>query len=221
MAGSHAAHGCLAGAARRSKITQDYGGEAPQVIGSPSILRTGQDQASDAFASQLASGELIGGGSELSPSPTTPSGAIDKKERYMSTLQESNKAVVRRFNKDFVETGDRAIYNEIVSAEFTNHSVHGNEPTDREASFFFFTAIFRTAFPNVKVVIHDQFADGDTVITRKSYQGTHTGSFMDIPGTGKQVDISVIEIVRLRDGKYVDHWATADMLGLLQQLKAA
>jgi predicted ester cyclase len=148
------------------------------------------------------------------------SGPSTKEERSLSTLQESNKAVIRRFNKDFVETGDRAIYEEIVSPEFTNHSVHGDEPTDREASFFFFTAIFRAAFPDVKVAIHDQFADGDTVVTRKSYQGTHTGPFMEIPGTGKQVEIAVIEIIRLRDGKYVDHWATADMLGLLQQLKA-
>jgi predicted ester cyclase len=137
----------------------------------------------------------------------------------LSSLQESNKAVVRRFNKDFVETGDRAVFDELVSPEFENHSVQGDEPPDREAAFFFFTAIFRAAFPDVKVVIHDQFADGDVVITRKSYRGTHTGPFMAIPATGKPIDVSVIEIVGLREGKYADHWATADMLGLLQQIK--
>ena len=138
----------------------------------------------------------------------------------MSTLQESNKAVVRKFNKDFVETGDRAAFDEIIAKDFTNHTVHGDQPTDREAAFFFFTAIFRSAFPDVKVVVHDQFADGDTVITRKSYQGTHTGPFMDIPATGKKINNSVIEIVRLRDGQYIDHWAEADMMGLMQQLRA-
>ncbi len=84
-----------------------------------------------------------------------------------------------------------------------------------------FTAIFRAAFPDVTVAIHDQFADGGVVTTRKSYGGTHSGPFMGIPGTGKHIDVSVIEIIRLRDGKYIDHWATADMLGLLQQIKGA
>jgi len=139
----------------------------------------------------------------------------------LSTIQESNKDVVRKFNKDFVETGDRSIFDEIVSPEFKNHAAHGDEPTDREAAFFFYTAIFRSAFPDVKVVIHDLFADGDTVITRKSYQGTHTGPFMGIPGTDKPIDVSVIDIIRLQDGKYVEHWATADMLGLMQQIKPA
>ncbi len=138
----------------------------------------------------------------------------------MSTLQEANKDVVRRFNKDFVETGDRAIFDDIVSPEFSNHSVQGEAPTGRDASFFFYTGIFRAAFPDVEVDIQDLFADGDTVIARKSYHATHTGAFMDIPATGKRVSIAVIEIIRLRDGKYVEHWATADMFGLLQQLKS-
>ena len=70
------------------------------------------------------------------------------------------------------------------------------------------------------MIIHDQFADGDVVITRKSYRGTQTGPWMDIPPTNKVVDIAVIDIIRLRDGKQTEHWANADLFGLLQQLKA-
>jgi predicted ester cyclase len=133
----------------------------------------------------------------------------------VSTLQETNKAAIRRFNRDFVETGDRAIFDELVSTDFNNHGAPGG----REAAFQFFSA-FRAAFPDVKVIIHDQFADGDVVITRKSYRGTQAGPWMDIPPTNKVVEIVVIDIVRLRDGKQTEHWASADMLGLLQQLKS-
>ena len=133
----------------------------------------------------------------------------------MTTLQEENKAAIRRFNKDFIETGDRAIYDELVSEDFKNHG----GPGGREGGFQFFSA-FRAAFPDVKAIIHDQFADGDVVITRKSYRGTQAGPWMDIPPTNKVVDIAVIDIIRLRDGKQIEHWANADLFGLLQQLKA-
>ncbi len=138
----------------------------------------------------------------------------------MTTIQEENKAAVRRFNKDFVETGDRAVFDELVSDDFKDHAGPGGAPAGREAAFTFFT-MFRSAFPDVKVVVHDQFAERDAVITRKSYQGTHSGDFMGMPASNRFVDISVIDIIRLRDGKQIEHWANADMFGLMQQIKPA
>jgi steroid delta-isomerase-like uncharacterized protein len=139
--------------------------------------------------------------------------------RELSNIQEANKAQVRRFNEEFVRTGDRALFDELVSPDFNNHS--GPPGSDgREGAWSFYTA-FMAAFPDVKAVIHDQFADGNYVITRKSYQGTHAGDFMGLPASNKFVDFSVIDIVRLRDGKQVEHWANADMFGLMQQIKPA
>ncbi|WP_165191622.1 ester cyclase [Caulobacter soli] len=136
------------------------------------------------------------------------------------SIQEENKAAVRRFNKDFVETGDRAIFDELVAEDFQDHAGPGGAPAGREAAFMFFT-VFRGAFPDLKVVVHDQYAERDAVITRKSYQGTHLGDFMGMPASNRVIDVSVIDILRLRDGKQVEHWANADMAGLMQQLKPA
>ena len=132
----------------------------------------------------------------------------------MSTLEEANKAVVRRFNKEFVEDGDAAVFEELVSAEFCNHEAPPGQ-TGRDAARFFFLQMFRPAFPDVAVHIHHQYTDGDAVITRKSYVGTHSAPFMGMAPSGKKVEIPVIEIVTIRGGKYVDHWSIASHAALV------
>jgi predicted ester cyclase len=63
-------------------------------------------------------------------------------------------------------------------------------------------------------------AEGDKVATRVTGFGTHTGEFIGIPATGKQVTMSGISIHRVKDGKLAEHWAQVDGLSLLQQLGA-
>lgn len=138
----------------------------------------------------------------------------------MSDLQAQNKATVVRFNKEVIENGSLATYDEIVSPEFHNHTAHDGRTPGPEGARYFFTQVLRPAFPDLKVTIHDQVAEGDQVVTRKSYQATHQGTFLGVPATGKKISFAVIDIIKLRDGKYVEHWASADMFGLLQQLKA-
>jgi steroid delta-isomerase-like uncharacterized protein len=133
-------------------------------------------------------------------------------------VQDTNKAIVRRFNKEFIEDGILSVYDELVSPNFDDHSGHDAPPNPR-AAYFFITHVFRPAFPDLKVIIHDQFAEGDTVVTRKTYEGTHNGTFFGMPASGKAVKITVIDIIKLRDGKYIEHWGTADMFGLMQQIK--
>jgi predicted ester cyclase len=79
---------------------------------------------------------------------------------------------------------------------------------------------FRAAFDGFRAEIRDQIADGDKVVTRKLFRGTHTGSFQGIEATGAEVAIHVIDIVRVADGRIVEHWNVVDRLGLLIQLGA-
>jgi len=136
------------------------------------------------------------------------------------SLQETNKAIVRKFNKEFIEDGILSVYEELVSPNFLDHSGHEEVPNPKGA-YIFITQVFRPAFPDVQVIIHDQFAEGDTVVTRKSYRGTHKGAFLGMPASGKVITLAVIDIIKLRDGKYVEHWGSADMFGLMQQIKPA
>ena len=55
-------------------------------------------------------------------------------------------------------------------------------------------------------------------MVRYTFRGTHTGNFMGIAPTGKQVTQTGITIIRFANGKAVEQWANSDDLGLLQQL---
>jgi len=73
---------------------------------------------------------------------------------------------------------------------------------------------------DLTVEIHDQIAEGDKVTTRKTLRGTHCGELLGIPATNKRVEIQVIDIVRLSDGRYVEHWGVNTLPSVLSQLRA-
>lgn len=136
----------------------------------------------------------------------------------MTTEQETNKAIVANFNKKFIETGDMDVFHQTVAPDFVNRTPQLGQSAGPESSAHFFNDVLRPAFPDLEVTIHDQVAENDKVVTRKSYRGTHHGDFLGIPATGRTVEWGVIDIIRLRDGRYIEHWAVADMAGLRAQL---
>ena len=81
-------------------------------------------------------------------------------------------------------------------------------------------AMMYAAFPDGCHTIHETFEIGDRVVLRGSFSGTHSGDFMGIPPTGKEITITFLNLDRFADGKLVEHRAEVDMLGLLQQLGA-
>jgi predicted ester cyclase len=78
--------------------------------------------------------------------------------------------------------------------------------------------MMRGAFPDGRHTFEDVIAEGDKVVTRGMFSGTHQGEIMGILPTGKQVAFSVIHIDRVIDGKVVEHWGQGDTMGLMQQL---
>jgi predicted ester cyclase len=75
-----------------------------------------------------------------------------------------------------------------------------------------------SATPNLSHTIEDMLAEGDRVAVRLTARGTHTGEFMGIPPTGKQVTVTGTVICRIAEGKIQEDWFNSDALGLLQQL---
>jgi predicted ester cyclase len=65
----------------------------------------------------------------------------------------------------------------------------------------------------------DAAAACDLVATRKTLRGTHRGELLDISPTGKTVVIQVIDIVRVRNGQYVEHWGITTLPSVLAQLR--
>ena len=77
--------------------------------------------------------------------------------------------------------------------------------------------MFFAAFPDLNVTI-DQLIAGDIVVGRMTNTGTHQGDLMGIAPTGKSVTFSEIHMVRIENGKAVEHWGNIDDLGMMQQL---
>jgi predicted ester cyclase len=63
-------------------------------------------------------------------------------------------------------------------------------------------------------------AEGDKVAISVNVTGTYKGEFQGIPATGKQVSFTAMDILTIIEGKIVEEWATADMMGLMQQIGA-
>ena len=131
---------------------------------------------------------------------------------------EENKEIVRRFIEEVQSGHNVAAIDDYFAPNFVDHTAPPGSVGDRDSAKHFFTLVF-AAFPDLHVTILDLIAEGDLVVTRKTFRGTHRGEFMGIPPTGKQVEYEVIDIRTIAgDGKMTDHWAMSDQLGMMQQL---
>jgi predicted ester cyclase len=135
-------------------------------------------------------------------------------------MSEANKATVRRLVEEVQNRHDLARMDAFFIPNFINHLEAPDlsaEHTTVERAKIAFREMF-TAFPDLHVTIQDQVAEGDKVVTHKLFQGTHHGTFMGLAPTGRQIAFAVIDILRLDNGKVVEHWAIQDRLALMQQL---
>ena len=147
--------------------------------------------------------------------PITSSLTPAKGEAAVSA--EDNKALVRRFVDEVQSAGNIDLIDEICSPEFVNHSAPPGIPADREG-IKILTANVRQAFPDSYFTVEDMMVEGDKVATRKTFHGTHEGEFVGIPPSGRSVSMGLIDIVRVSEGRVVEHWSEGDSLGMMQQL---
>ncbi len=138
----------------------------------------------------------------------------------MKYTTEQNKAIVRRFNIEFIEQGNMASFAALVADDVINHSAPEGAPNGPESMVYFIIEILRKGFSDIKVDILDQVAEGDRVTTRKAIHALHSGEFMGHQASNKKVTIKVIDIIRLHNGKYAEHWGVADFFSLMNEIAA-
>ena len=130
---------------------------------------------------------------------------------------ERNKAVIRRFVEEVQNNKDFTVYDELNAEDFVNLSSPPGIPPDREGGKMYLSG-FLSAFPDAHFTIDDMIAEGDRVATKKTFTGTQTAALGEIPATGNRVTLQYDDIMRLRDGKIVEHWLAMDQMSFLQQL---
>ena len=72
----------------------------------------------------------------------------------------------------------------------------------------------------MQITVHDALADGDKVVRRVTFSGTHQGTFLGIAPTGRPIEVEATVILRIEGGRIAEEWVTENLLGLLQQLGA-
>jgi steroid delta-isomerase-like uncharacterized protein len=136
----------------------------------------------------------------------------------MST--EENKAIVRRLNDEVWSEGRLEVIDELIADDFVTTVVGAPEQIRGPQGFREFVAMYRKAFPDLRITVDEQIAEGETVVTRWTATGTNEGELMGMPASGKQATTAGININRVAGGKLVEGWGLFDQLGLLQQIGA-
>lgn len=135
-------------------------------------------------------------------------------------MLEKNKEIVRRFNYEFIQGKNIQVFEETVHPQFINHTAPAGSANGGKEVLLQFMLLMRQSFPDLEVKIHMQIAEGDLVTTYKTFQATHKGTFMGIEPTNKRVTFNVMDIIRIKDEKAIEHWGIRDNNALLQQLTA-
>jgi predicted ester cyclase len=136
-------------------------------------------------------------------------------------MSQLDKETLRRIPLEVFHENKMEVVDEVLAAEVTDHGMlPPGFPPGREGLKGFITAL-KVAFPDMRYTIIHEVAEGDMVVQHMSASGTMKGEFAGMKPTGKSATWDEVHIVRMKDGKAVEHWAVVDQLGMLQQLGLA
>ena len=135
------------------------------------------------------------------------------------THAERNKALVRCVIEEAMNRGNLSVAEELIAADYVYREATAVEKRGREG-FRHLIISYRTAFPNVRVTVDQQVAEGDWVVTKWTAARTRPGNCFGTPPTNKRVAVQGIVISRIADGKVAEEFECYDALGMMRQLGA-
>jgi steroid delta-isomerase-like uncharacterized protein len=134
-------------------------------------------------------------------------------------ISERNKAAARA-EFEVWSTGELDRLDELVAPDVVHHDPYDPHASEGLEGLKKTIRLNRTAFPDMRITVEDQLADGDKVTTRWTATMTHEGRLGSAAPTGKHATIAGITIERFEDGKVVEAWRSMDTLGLLRDIGA-
>jgi steroid delta-isomerase-like uncharacterized protein len=130
---------------------------------------------------------------------------------------EQNKAIFRRYVEVVQNQGNLEVADEIFG-RYISHQSDGSTLERGPEDVKRFTEEYRSAFPDWRISIDEQIAEGDKVVNRVTLRGTHQRQFRDMAPTGKEVEVKAVTIFRFSpEGKVVETWDYFDQLRLMRQ----
>jgi steroid delta-isomerase-like uncharacterized protein len=128
-----------------------------------------------------------------------------------------NKKVIAAFVEDVINQGRLNRADHLVALDFVELDPLPGQQQGREGLKDVIRGM-RAAFPDLHWVLDEVVAEGDKVVSRFTWTGTHRATFLGIPSTDRKVTVKGVVIDRLAEGKMADSRILMDSLGLMQQL---
>src|SRR5215208_8519377 len=124
---------------------------------------------------------------------------------------------MRRYFSVF-EQGNIDLLDELLAPDYVNHTPATPELPTGPEGVKEVVSMFRSAMPDLRVVVEDMIAESDKVATRYTLEGTHEGELFGVPPTSQRLSIKSMTVERVSEGRIQDHWRVSDNLDMMQQL---
>jgi steroid delta-isomerase-like uncharacterized protein len=135
----------------------------------------------------------------------------------MST--ESNEAVMKQF-VEFINTGNRELAARLIAPTARFYIPGRPDSMSGPDGYLAIIGMMRGGFPDIQWSVEEMVSEKDKVAVRFTMRGTHRGTFVGVPQTGKTIEVQSMAFYRLASGQIVEEHGQPDMLGLLQQIGA-
>jgi steroid delta-isomerase-like uncharacterized protein len=130
---------------------------------------------------------------------------------------EANKVLLRQYFEEVWDRQNLEMIDEFLAPNYKRHRSPTAAAFTRDGQKQLLSQ-FRTAFPDIHITIEEIIAEENRLALRSTMRGTHQGEFLGIAPTGNKIEVGLLDVIHIEDGKFVEQWGGPDMLSLLQQL---
>ena len=134
-----------------------------------------------------------------------------------TTTTMTNEQICRALIERGFNNGELDVLEEFVAHDSVEHQEGATSGIDGVRALI---TELRSQFSDLHLEIQDTATSGDTVWFRIRSTGTNDGPLWGRPATGRPIDITVMDVMRVVDGRMVEHWGVADRLAVLKQTGA-
>lgn len=133
-------------------------------------------------------------------------------------MSSNNKTTIKRLIEEVWNKKNPAFIDEIIAPDYVNNNPEG--VLSGILGYHQFYDSYANAFPDCTIKVTDLIAEGDSVVCRYVFKGTHKGELMGIKPTNNLISVVGMVIARLEEDKVVEEKIVWDTLSLMQQLEA-
>jgi predicted ester cyclase len=141
---------------------------------------------------------------------------LDRTQEKLAMSTDDNKAVIRKMFAALDAHDLDLIERELIDPGYHLH--FDSMPEMDKASAVPFFRAFVAGFPDISHTLEEIIAEGDRVGCRLTVRGNNTAGFMGMPATNQNIEVTSINMIRLKDGRLIDHQVNSDGVGMMRQL---